>query len=338
MEKYLIFIIIVLLLFIFYKQLYKTRHNITSCDKNINIFNNKYKKISLINKSDFSEVYIYEDINKTKVCVKKIKFKPIRLLEHKEIQYSLPDIFDINRHINILKKLSYLDDYKKYVRKFIDYYIDNKNNYVYIILEYLYGFTLDKLFGSELSSMSIIKIAKDICESLKYIHTNNITHGDLIMSNIFYDITNDRFKIIDFNFSSDSSDYKLNGYSSPETLFSYHRMKNIDRRLSPLNWHNTRRFKADIWSLGLIIYALYTKKHLNNDIRVNKELYDIVGINNEYSYKNGDKLYLPRSDDKEVDLEIIKDQKIKKILKKTLVIDWIYRYDCYELLDLIEKI
>jgi NIMA (never in mitosis gene a)-related kinase len=108
-------------------------------------------------------------------------------------------------------------------------------------------------------------IILDICSGLKEIHNKKIIHRDLKPNNIF--ISKDyKIKIGDFGISKilKDSDYTNTnyigtlGYMAPELL-------------SKEKYNN----KADIWSLGCIIYELCT---LNACFEIN---IDVIGLLNK---------------------------------------------------------
>jgi serine/threonine protein kinase len=94
---------------------------------------------------------------------------------------------------------------------------------------------------------------------LKYLHENNIVHGDIKEENIL--ISNLLIpKICDFGFSSINSNtilfYGTEKYSSPELL------SNIKNELKKYQCG----YKADSWALGLVLY------NLNNNVPENERL------------------------------------------------------------------
>jgi serine/threonine protein kinase len=88
-----------------------------------------------------------------------------------------------------------------------------------------------------------------ILTTVDYLHTRNIAHCDLKFENILYDEDTGELKLIDFGFSIEDPENNpptfLCGtvfYMAPEEIMK----KNIDV------------FKADIWSLGVILFKMAT--------------------------------------------------------------------------------
>jgi calcium-dependent protein kinase len=98
----------------------------------------------------------------------------------------------------------------------------------------------DQLFGEKQAS----EYMKQLFEAINHCHANGIIHRDIKPENIML-IKNDQIKLIDFGLSKiKSNDQKLQEkvgtpyYMAPEVLES--------------NYNE----KADIWSLGVILYVL----------------------------------------------------------------------------------
>ena len=122
----------------------------------------------------------------------------------------------------------------------------------YMVLEYIYGNTLDYLMNdiNELSYKSKINIIMQICTALDFIHSIGIVHRDLKPSNIM--LENKKIKLIDFglahlkefnNFTDLDTINGTIGYMSPEQCGMIN--QNIDE-------------KSDLYSLGIIFYQILT--------------------------------------------------------------------------------
>lgn len=91
-------------------------------------------------------------------------------------------------------------------------------------------------------------ILLEILDSLYYVHSQNIYHGDIKMENVM--IRDKKPILIDFGFSSNSSTEQQNimfgsmGYMSPELL----KGGVFDPK------------KNDVWAFGILAYKLVTNK------------------------------------------------------------------------------
>ncbi|XP_048736837.2 testis-specific serine/threonine-protein kinase 4-like [Ostrea edulis] len=139
-------------------------------------------------------------------------------------------------HPHIVKLLDIFEDYRR----------------VYMVLEY--GEKGDVL--RYIQRVGAIKEGmarnwtKQICEAVRYLHEQNITHRDLKLENLLLD-NNHNIKICDFGFVKVDPDRQLSktycgskSYAAPEIL-----------RGEP---YDTQ--KADIWAIGVILYIFVTGK------------------------------------------------------------------------------
>lgn len=125
-----------------------------------------------------------------------------------------------------------------------------------ILLEYVDGMTLkDFMHQGKLTLTLAVKIIKELCSALHYIHSKQIVHRDLKPGNILITYNGNNVKLIDFGLS-DCDDYDIlklpagtRYYLAPEVL-------------QP---ETTLDLRADIYSLGVIIGEMATllkDKHL----------------------------------------------------------------------------
>ena len=111
----------------------------------------------------------------------------------------------------------------------------------------------------------IIDIIKQICLGLQAIHNGNIIHRDLKPENIFIDEQNFNIKIGDFGISK----------KAPNTLTQIGTNFYIAPEIMQGKKYNN---KVDIYSLGCIIYELFTFRQYNADKLSN----DIQEIDSDY--------------------------------------------------------
>ena len=149
--------------------------------------------------------------------------------------------------IDILDEIGY----NHYIIKLIDYcqeiYLDNEIYYP-LVFEYCeYGDMIDFLNNNEISSNLVKIILNQITLALKHLGNYGITHRDIKLDNIL--ISNlDPFtiKLIDFEFATEyrftNKQVGTLSYMSPEVLFN--------------GMYETK--KNDIWSLGVLLFIIYT--------------------------------------------------------------------------------
>ena len=178
---------------------------------------------------------------------------------------------DINKYEKESKILSSLNS--KYIVKYYDSYFENDN--YYILMEYAGDSNLKTYIKSfkdknQLIEENIIeKIIRQICLGLKKIHKNKIIHRDLKPENIFINEKNE-IKIGDFGISKNieskiyaSTIIGTERYMAPEII-------------KKEKYNN----KVDIYSLGCILYELFTLNEYyidkiidNKEGKINQDIY-----------------------------------------------------------------
>ncbi len=125
--------------------------------------------------------------------------------------------------------------------------IDELYRTVFIVMEYLEGFSLESLLEHRgmLSASRVLNILIQICSGLAYAHDRGIVHRDIKPANIFVQ-AEDRIKILDFGLACapGTEDMSLAGtvkYAPPEQIEG----DPVDGR-------------ADIYSLGIMAYEMIT--------------------------------------------------------------------------------
>ena len=141
-------------------------------------------------------------------------------------------------------------DYPKIV-KVEDKLEDDKN--VFIVMELCQNKTLRNLIQKRkhLTELEVQCYMFQIIQGLKYMHYRRIIHRDLKPENIFLDDKSD-LKIGDFGYAVKLSSKDEKRKSILGTIF-YCAPEVIDRKN-----YDGYSFKADIWSLGVIMYNLLT--------------------------------------------------------------------------------
>jgi len=164
----------------------------------------------------------------------------------KELFYDKPSLrIKVQREISVMKLM-----FHPHVIKIFDVLEDSK--YLFLIIEYasrgeLFNFLAQK---REINNREALCFFQQIISGLEYCHKQRICHRDLKLENILLDIDY-TIKIADFGMASLSiPDVMLKTfcgsphYASPEIISN-----------EPYNG-----IKSDIWSCGIILYALVTGK------------------------------------------------------------------------------
>ena len=214
--------------------------------------------IKLIEKTSFSQVYLYENkATNEKYALKKFE---------KEKSYKIKKYID--NEIDILKEIDHPNLLKLYEVK-------TTPNYYLLLTEYYNGLQLSKnlekykdKFKKPFSEEIVQYFMKQIISGIKYLQDRNIIHRDISLKNIMlnYDSEEDlnnqnllkaTIKIIDFGFSRylDKNELTYSSLGAPlymdpiilKKTLSYENYKN-------LGYNN----KCDIWSIGICCYEMLT--------------------------------------------------------------------------------
>lgn len=214
-------------------------------------------------------------------------------------------LIDFIKEVNLLRTIKHPN-----IVQFLGLSFNESNNNIYILMEKIHGETLKKKLN-KLNKKTKYNIIKKLINTINFLHKCNppIIFRDLKPDNIMIDENND-LKLIDFGlarYMPESDNFKMTGntgnyrYMCPEVFLN----KNYN-------------LKADIYSLGLIIYYIITDE---------PPFFD-------YSLKNLKDYF---HNDKSFNLYLISNKKIRLILKNCLEKNDEFRCDINYLIDNINN-
>ena len=219
---------------------------------------NEYKIKKTLGEGGFGIVYLVEKDNKL-YALKQYKMK----LKNEEIK-------QIKELINILSTIN-----NEYLIKYYNTFMVNDT--LNILMEFAGNKDLKKFINeyknkSEFIDEKIIRnIILQICKGLKEIHYHKLIHRDLTPDNIFIN-KNNQIKIGDFGISKALT--SSHNYAKTRLGKSHYLAPEIERGIEYNN-------KVDIYSLGCILYELFTlneyyiDKYIEEkDCKINIEIYD----------------------------------------------------------------
>ena len=231
---------------------------------------NKYRPEKIIGQVAFGIIYKVVEIKTNKFYA--LKFITIaKKSKEKEI---IKQEFD--NELNVMKAMNITKN--KYIIELKDNFFDEKNNGYCIVMELCDGNLNDILNKNEsgLPLNIIKKIFIQLNEVLKTMTNKEIIHRDLKPENILikYTDTNKNdfdIKLTDFGFSSDNI----------KSSIQVHTIAGTEKYMAPEVDVGEYNKKCDLWSLGIILYELYTNKYIFdsgdiNKTKINREKGNIV--------------------------------------------------------------
>ena len=228
---------------------------------------NKYKKIETIGGGGYGTIYKVLD-NKTG------NFYALKFISIVKNNVSIKNTF--------IKELEVMINIKnKYIIELKDYFCDNINEGYCIVMELCDGSlrdVLNKYKPNGLPLNIINKIFIQLNEALEAMINKNFIHRDLKPENILIKYTdknktNFDIKLTDFGISTNEIKSSINTFTSYAGTPIY-----MAPELETFHYNN----KCDLWSIGIILYELYTNKYIfysnNKKIENNNRYEGKIGI------------------------------------------------------------
>jgi len=232
-------------------------------EKNAIVIEGKeYKLIKELGRGGFGIVYQVLSVSDNKFYA--IKKKPIKNETENEIK-------EFQNEAVILSKFN--------SNNIVKYYGSSKdNNNIYILMECCNGETLRNFIDKNIYNDTLIEekiisnIIKKICIGIKEIHDKRIVHRDLKPEHIFM---------------NDNMDIKIGGFGISKQLNSNQTHRKSINRTGTFNYmapeildDGIYNEKSDIYSLGCIIYELFTLNIYYKDAiyrggkKINSDIYN----------------------------------------------------------------
>ncbi|KAL6122776.1 hypothetical protein NUSPORA_00033 [Nucleospora cyclopteri] len=176
----------------------------------------------------------------------------------------------------------------------------HKNDKIYLVFEYIetdLKKVIDKLIAKKekLSYKRVISISKQLLEVIHYCHSKNIFHRDIKPQNILID-SSFNIKLADFGLAR-AANVPLRVYTQ-EIVTLWYRPPEL---LLGSQYYDS---SVDIWSIGCIMYELYTQKVLfagDSEADQMHKIFNVFGIPKNEEWENVENLpkydlkhYIPR--------------------------------------------
>ena len=229
--------------------------------------NNKYIIKSILGVGAYSTVYECSLKNYKKNFA-------IKIIESDKSIYERNACYFLFNEISILENMKNSSKTSESLNllKIYDYGITENNDFFILFPK------LEKIKNTKKNTIKTLSIFYKICQSLKKIHNLNIIHYDIKADNIM--LNKKGPIIVDFGESiQNEQNFRIRGtecIKAPEMLLSglekyefdqiqgvtkYKDMVNLYNRQSKFNISSS----CDVWSLGCLLYELYTGEYLFND-------------------------------------------------------------------------
>ncbi|MFK7926640.1 MAG: serine/threonine-protein kinase, partial [Myxococcota bacterium] len=132
-----------------------------------------------------------------------------------------------------------------------------RDQLLYLVTDYVEGADLRRLLElGQLSPEEALRLVPQICEALRYAHMNGVVHRDIKPENILVDMDGN-VRIADFGLAR-----MVRGDGAPELLTRSTQVLGTPHYMAPEQWRADQSIdhRADIFSLGVVLYELLTGK------------------------------------------------------------------------------
>ncbi|MDJ0846201.1 protein kinase domain-containing protein [Crocosphaera sp.] len=204
--------------------------------KRDDILDNRYQIIELLGEGGFGKTYQAKDLRRNNEIVVVKQLKPEFLDE--QVNNKPKELFKREAQALLLLKNS-----QTMTPKLETDVIEN-DGYVYFVMEYIRGKTLDEeelKEGNKLEEKEVIKLLQDMLKLLKFIHKQGLVHRDIKPDNIIRRDDDNSLTLIDFGSVTKTE------YSSTFTRIGNHDY------CAPEQWEGNAEPSSDLYALGIIV-------------------------------------------------------------------------------------
>jgi len=131
--------------------------------------------------------------------------------------------------------------------------------YLIVVTDYIHGPSLQQILLNQASKGNfempkLMQMMVEIAQAVDYIHNHGIVHQNIKPSNIVYDPTTKRLRLIDFAFSCSQN---LNAQCKGKAGTAYYMPPElVSSQLDPSKQDFALRAAHDIWSMGVVFYQM----------------------------------------------------------------------------------
>lgn len=221
---------------------------------------NGYNFLEVVGSGSFGIVYKVQKDNN--IYAAKVFAESFVLSEYKNDRNRITNEIDALKIVDSENLVKYYDDF--------EYTLESGLNTHIIIMEFVTGKKITDIIDEVNDNDKLIDLFKNILNAVKQLHNYEIIHRDLKPDNILI-MKNGTIKIIDYGLAKliDFSSITRTGdrvgspmFMSPEQI--------VDSK------HITKR--SDIYSLGVILYLMFTKSYPYEVISLEELVYKIINV------------------------------------------------------------
>ena len=221
---------------------------------------NGYKFIEVVGSGSFGTVYKVEKDGK--IYAAKVFSESFVLKEYKADRNRITNEIDALKIVDSDNLVKYYDDF--------DYLLESGSKTHIIIMEFVTGKKLTDIIDYIDNDDQLINLFKDILNAVKQLHSYGIIHRDLKPDNIL--MTDDGIiKVIDYGLVKliDFSSITRTGDNIGSPMF-----------MAPEQIVDSKHIttKSDIYSLGVILYLMFTKSYPYDVTSLEELIYKIINV------------------------------------------------------------
>ena len=221
---------------------------------------NDYSFIDVVGSGSFGTVYKVEKDNV--IYAAKVFSESFVLKEYTSDRNRITNEIDALKIVNSDNLVKYYDDF--------EYVLESGLKTHIIIMEFVTGEKLTNVIKNYTDEEQLIELFKNILSAVNQLHNYGIVHRDLKPDNIL--ITDDgKIKIIDYGLAKliDFSSITRTGDNIGSPMF-----------MSPEQIVDSKHitFRSDIYSLGVILYLMFTKSYPYDVTSLEELIYKIINI------------------------------------------------------------